>query len=49
MLAWDAEIGAHNRGFRGYDKVADLERRFAQEDRQGELPGMANNDLSGAR
>ena len=35
MLAWDAEIGAHNRGFKGYDKVADLERRFAQEDRQG--------------
>jgi len=47
MLAWDAEIGAHNRGFKGYDKVADLERRFAQEDRQGELPGMANAQISG--
>jgi len=42
MLAWDAEIGAHNRGFKGYDKVADLERRFAQEDRQGTFPSMAN-------
>ena len=40
MLEWDVEIGAHNRGFKGYDKVADLERRFANEDRQGELPGM---------
>lgn len=40
MLAWDAEIGAHNRGFRKYEKVVDLERRFAQEDLQCELPGM---------
>ena len=47
MLAWDAEIGAHNRGFKGYDKVADLERRFAQEDRQGTLPGMANPKVRG--
>ena len=45
MLVWDTEIGAHNRGFKGYDKVADLERRFAQEDRQGELPGMANSAI----
>jgi 3'-phosphoadenosine 5'-phosphosulfate sulfotransferase (PAPS reductase)/FAD synthetase len=42
MLAWDAEIGPHNRGFKNYDTVADLERRFANEDRQGTLPGMAN-------
>ena len=34
MLAWDAEIGVHNRGFRGYDTVHDLECRFADEDRQ---------------
>jgi len=46
MLAWDAEIGAQNRGFKGYDKVADLERRFAQEDRQGTFPGMANKEIS---
>ena len=34
MLAWDAELGCGNRGFRGYDTVADLEFRFAKEDRQ---------------
>ena len=55
MLAWDAKLGAHNRGFRGYDKVSDLERRFAQEDRQGELfvrqeVNMTSNDVvDGAR
>jgi len=34
MLEWDEQIGAHNPGFRGYDKVRDLEARFALEDRQ---------------
>ena len=34
MLEWDEQIGAHNRGFRGYDKVRDLEARFVLEDRQ---------------
>jgi len=34
MLNWEAKLGTRNRGFRGYDKVADLERRFASEDRQ---------------
>lgn len=34
MLNWDAKLGTRNRGFKGYDKVADLERRFASEDRQ---------------
>ena len=34
MLEWDEQIGAHNRGFRGYDTVHDLEARFALEDRQ---------------
>jgi 3'-phosphoadenosine 5'-phosphosulfate sulfotransferase (PAPS reductase)/FAD synthetase len=42
MLEWDSRVPAHNRGFRGYDTVADLERRFAQEDRQGTFPSMAN-------
>ena len=37
MLEWDERMGAHNRGFRGYDKVHDLERRFALEDTQMEL------------
>jgi len=49
MLAWDAEIGPHNRGFKYYDKVADLERRFTREDRQGELPGMSNSVLGSSR
>jgi len=34
MLEWDEQVGAHNRGFRGYDTVCDLEARFALEDRQ---------------
>ncbi len=34
MLEWDARIGEHNRGFRGYDKASDLERRFHLEDAQ---------------
>jgi 3'-phosphoadenosine 5'-phosphosulfate sulfotransferase (PAPS reductase)/FAD synthetase len=38
MLEW--EKGAeHTHGFRGYDSVHDLERRFAEEDKQGELFG----------
>ena len=45
MLAWDVELGARNRGFRHYDTVTDLERRFAQEDRQCELPGMSNDKV----
>jgi hypothetical protein len=34
MLAWDSEMGSHNRGFKGYDTVHDLEARFANEDCQ---------------
>lgn len=34
MLEWDMQLGASNRGFRGYDKVSDLERRFNLEDAQ---------------
>lgn len=34
MLEWDAQMGPHNRGFKGYDTVHDLEQRFANEDCQ---------------
>ena len=34
MLEWDAQMGNHNKGFRGYHKVIDLERRFKNEDCQ---------------
>jgi len=37
MLKWDAKIGKHNKGFRGYDTVHDLDKRFAAEDWQQEL------------
>ena len=37
MLDWDSQIGAHNRGFRDYDTVHDLENRFALEDCQQRL------------
>jgi len=36
MLEWDRAIPV-NRGFRGYDTVADLERYFAYEDAQMEF------------
>ncbi len=31
MLEWDAAVPGHNRGFRDYDTVRDLESRFSQE------------------
>ena len=37
MLEMDAARPGHNRGFHAYDTVHDLERRFAEEDRQGVL------------
>lgn len=37
MILWDASIAKHNKGFRGYKSVADLEKRFVEEDRQGLL------------
>jgi 3'-phosphoadenosine 5'-phosphosulfate sulfotransferase (PAPS reductase)/FAD synthetase len=37
MLEWDTKMGEYNRGFRGYDKVCDLERRFSFEDLQLKL------------
>jgi 3'-phosphoadenosine 5'-phosphosulfate sulfotransferase (PAPS reductase)/FAD synthetase len=36
MLEWDSQI-QNNRGFRGYDTVADLEAYFAYEDAQTEF------------
>ncbi len=36
MLKMDAKMPGHNRGFRDYATVHDLERRFAGEDRQEE-------------
>jgi 3'-phosphoadenosine 5'-phosphosulfate sulfotransferase (PAPS reductase)/FAD synthetase len=38
MLTADAALGDRNRGFRGRDTVADLERRFANEPHQQPLP-----------
>lgn len=40
MLKWDASIPNHNRGFRDYSTVHDLDARFAEEDRQLMLPGI---------
>jgi 3'-phosphoadenosine 5'-phosphosulfate sulfotransferase (PAPS reductase)/FAD synthetase len=40
MLEWDAKMPGHNRGFKDYDTVHDLEARFAEEDRQLTLPGV---------
>jgi len=37
MLEWDAVVPEHNRGFKGYKTVHDLDRRFACEDRQTKL------------
>jgi 3'-phosphoadenosine 5'-phosphosulfate sulfotransferase (PAPS reductase)/FAD synthetase len=37
MLKMDEAIPDHNRGFKGYKTVRDLENRFAEEDRQGDL------------
>lgn len=37
MLDWDSHIGPHNRGFRDYDTVHDLEDRFMWEDCQQRL------------
>jgi 3'-phosphoadenosine 5'-phosphosulfate sulfotransferase (PAPS reductase)/FAD synthetase len=34
MLAWDSMMPGHNRGFYGYKTVHDLDRRFAEEERQ---------------
>jgi hypothetical protein len=31
MLDWDSKRPEHNRGFRGYDTVRDLDVRFAKE------------------
>ena len=36
MLKWEKDA-QENKGFRGYETVHDLERRFAEEDKQGEL------------
>ncbi len=40
MLEWDAEVPGHNRGFKDYATVHDLELRFAEEDRHLTLPGI---------
>lgn len=37
MLDWDARCKGNNPGFRGYETVHDLERRFADEDKQLDL------------
>ncbi len=37
MLEWDKKVGSHNRGFRGYQKLRDLDARFACEDKQLKL------------
>ena len=37
----DSRAPAHNKGFRLYDTAHDLEERFANEDRQGELFPLA--------
>lgn len=41
MLEMDAAMPVHNRGFKDYTTVHDLEARFAEEDRQLTLPGVA--------
>lgn len=41
MLEWDKLQPEENRGFIGTAKVCDLDARFAEEDRQIQLPGMA--------
>lgn len=49
MLEWDAAISensGHNRGFKMYDTVHDLEARFAEEDRQIKLPGMEVDNVA---
>ena len=44
MLKMDKNIQYHNRGFKGYKTVHDLENRFAEEDRQMDLfPEMAKS------
>jgi 3'-phosphoadenosine 5'-phosphosulfate sulfotransferase (PAPS reductase)/FAD synthetase len=40
MLEWDAAIPGHNRGFKDYTTVHDLEARFVEEDRWMRLPGL---------
>lgn len=40
MLKWDREM-PDNRGFRDYATVRDLDARFAEDDRQFRLPGVA--------
>ena len=37
MLEMDALVPEHNKGFRMYDTVHDLENRFSNEDRQGNM------------
>lgn len=37
MLDWEDRIGVHNRGFRNYTSVCELDQRFAWEDRQQEF------------
>ena len=37
MIAWDKRCKGNNPGFRGYETVQDLERRFYEEDRQMEM------------
>ena len=43
ILEWDAAMPGHNRGFREYKTVHDLDRRFAEEDRQMTLFDMEDN------
>jgi 3'-phosphoadenosine 5'-phosphosulfate sulfotransferase (PAPS reductase)/FAD synthetase len=40
MLNWDAATPGHNRGFKDYTTVHDLEARFVEEDRWMRLPGL---------
>jgi 3'-phosphoadenosine 5'-phosphosulfate sulfotransferase (PAPS reductase)/FAD synthetase len=41
MLKWDNSVPGHNRGFKNYDTVHDLDARFAEEDRHLKLPFCA--------
>lgn len=41
MLEWDDSVPGHNRGFKDYATVHDLELRFAEEDRHLRLPFCA--------
>jgi 3'-phosphoadenosine 5'-phosphosulfate sulfotransferase (PAPS reductase)/FAD synthetase len=38
MLEWDKSVPGHNRGFKDYDTVHDLEAQFAEDDRRLVLP-----------